>query len=204
MGAAANIARAAPNADPAPTLDTPASHDNQPQPHSDSLGDAISDTAITTKVKLGFSNEARLHGADIGVKTTNGVVTLSGTAANHDTAAAAEQIAQSVDGVKEVDNQIHTPSVADKLATGTDRMIDNTKAAVSDTSVTSKVKAELLTSKSMKGSSISVTTTNGVVALAGQVQSGEQKDAAEQLTRQIHGVKSVDASRIIVASAMRP
>jgi hyperosmotically inducible protein len=116
-------------------------------------------------------------------------------------ATTAEQIAQSIKGVRDVDNQIHSPSVAQRIASGTDRAVDATKAAATDAAVTSRVKTELLTSKSMKGSSLSVTTNNGVVQLAGQVQSPDQKDAAQQLVQQIKGVKSVDTSQIVVASA---
>jgi len=51
-----------------------------PTPHSDSVGAAVSDTAITAKVKSSFVGDDRLKGSHIKVVTTNGVVTLTGSA----------------------------------------------------------------------------------------------------------------------------
>ena len=77
-------------------------------------------------------------------------------------------------------------------------------AAISDTAITTKVKYSLASETGLHGSSISVTTANGVVQLSGHVQSGEQKSTAEQLAQEVKGVKAVDSSQIVVASAMNP
>ena len=84
-----------------------ASSDTAPTAHSDSVGAAISDSAITTKVKANFLGDERLKGSHIKVTTTNGVVTLTGSATGADSKAAAEDIAKDVDGVKSVDDDIN-------------------------------------------------------------------------------------------------
>src|SRR3954464_8379110 len=70
--------------------------------------EAVSDTAITTKVKSALA-------ADVGLKTVTGigvepdaggVVTLKGNVASADVKKRAEQVAKKVNGVKSVKNQL--------------------------------------------------------------------------------------------------
>ena len=67
---------------------------------------AISDTAITTKVKTALHENKSTKDADIHVKTVAGVVTLKGTVPSADTAATAQRVAQETDGVKVVRNEL--------------------------------------------------------------------------------------------------
>ena len=83
--------------------------DTMPTAHSDSAGAAIGDAAITTKVKAKYLGEDRLKGSHIKVTTTNGVVTLTGSALNADSKSAAEELARDVNGVKSVDDELTTP-----------------------------------------------------------------------------------------------
>jgi len=70
-----------------------------------------------------------------------------------------------------------------------------------DTWITTKVKSELASAKNVKSTDISVTTTEGVVALSGTVASTKQKNHVIHITKQVKGVKSVDASGLTVAAA---
>jgi len=69
---------------------------------------------------------------------------------------------------------------------------DSVGAAISDTDITAKVKLKLADEKGLKGSDISVTTTNGVVTLTGDAASSAAKSEAERLSKQVKGVKDVD------------
>lgn len=62
---------------------------------------------------------------------------------------------------------------------------------VDDTAITASVKAKLVGEKTANLTRIEVETTNQVVTLNGIVESVDQKAKAEQLTRQVSGVKSV-------------
>ena len=62
---------------------------------------------------------------------------------------------------------------------------------VDDTTITSSVKANLIGDKTANLTRIEVDTTNQVVTLNGIVESADQKVKAEQLARQVGGVKSV-------------
>lgn len=69
------------------------------------VGQAVDDTAITTKVKTELLAEKDVNGTAISVDTKNGQVTLTGTVPPAQIARA-EQIARKVDGVREVVNQL--------------------------------------------------------------------------------------------------
>ncbi|WNW11786.1 BON domain-containing protein [Pseudomonas sp. DTU_2021_1001937_2_SI_NGA_ILE_001] len=75
--------------------------------------------------------------------------------------------------------------------------VENAKQEGSDTWITTKVKADLLTEKGIPGSDIKVETSNGVVALSSDVKVTEaQKKMAVDITKKIKGVKSVTAEAL--------
>jgi hyperosmotically inducible periplasmic protein len=193
--ALAVLLASAPRWSMAATIDT-----DQPQPHSDSMSAAVSDTATTAKVKTRFAEDKRLANSSITVHTTNGVVTLSGTASDRAAAAAAEDSAKSVSGVKSVDNEISVPGSGAGAELG--QAAHDTGRAVSDGWITTKIKTQLKTDHSVqRGSDISVSTANGVVKLSGTAASRDAKDQAEAIARNVKGVKSVDASELRLASS---
>lgn len=72
--------------------------------------------------------------------------------------------------------------------------------AVSDTWITTKVKADLLATSDVPGTAIEVETKDGVVTLTGTVKTQAEADKAESVAGLIKGVKRVD-SRISVDAA---
>ena len=70
---------------------------------------------------------------------------------------------------------------------------------VSDTWITTKVKAELLAAKDVSGLMIDVDTVNGTVALSGKVDSRAQAEKAAAVAKGVQGVRSVDAKGLVVA-----
>jgi hyperosmotically inducible protein len=62
---------------------------------------------------------------------------------------------------------------------------------VDDATLTASVKAQLVADKAANLVRVDVDTNNGVVYLNGTVESGEQKDRAEQLAKRVDGVKRV-------------
>ncbi|MBN8481824.1 MAG: BON domain-containing protein [Xanthomonadales bacterium] len=65
---------------------------------------------------------------------------------------------------------------------------------VTDTWITTKVKAELATTEGVKSTEISVTTVDGVVTLTGVLASETGREKAIAAAKSIKGVKRVDAS----------
>jgi osmotically-inducible protein OsmY len=70
-------------------------------------GAYLDDSWITSKVKSQMLADKTVKGTNITVNTTKGVVTLSGTAASPEESDKAAEIARHVEGVKEVENDIH-------------------------------------------------------------------------------------------------
>ena len=65
------------------------------------------------------------------------------------------------------------------------------RGSVDDSTITASVKAKLVGEKTANLTRIEVDTTHQVVTLNGIVESADQKAKAEQLARQVGGVKSV-------------
>lgn len=72
----------------------------------DQAGKAIDDATLTTKVKTALITESGLKSGDIKVETSNGIVTLQGTADSAENRQKAAQVASNVEGVKAVRNEI--------------------------------------------------------------------------------------------------
>jgi osmotically-inducible protein OsmY len=64
-------------------------------------------------------------------------------------------------------------------------------AYVDDTSITTQVKARYVEDKTVAATSISVETLNGVVQLSGFAKSSNEKAQAENIARNVKGVRSV-------------
>ena len=71
--------------------------------HSSSTGQAVSDGWITTKVKSELATTKGVKSMDVTVRTTDGVVTLTGVLATKTDVRKAIAAAKSIKGVKDVD-----------------------------------------------------------------------------------------------------
>lgn len=71
--------------------------------HSETAGQAVSDAWITTKVKSELATTKGVKSMDVTVRTSHGVVTLTGVLATKTDVRKAVAAAQSVKGVKDVD-----------------------------------------------------------------------------------------------------
>jgi hyperosmotically inducible protein len=173
-------------------LASAADNDMAPTAHSDSVGAAIDDSAITTKVKASYLGDDRLKGSHIKVTTTNGVVTLTGSASSAASKDAAEQLAKGVDGVTSVDDELVTPSSSGAAH----RAMAKTERVGSDSWITTKVKSEIMADSVSKGFAVSVKTVHGVVMLSGVLPNDDAVAHVKDLAQKVEGVKSVEASQL--------
>jgi hyperosmotically inducible periplasmic protein len=169
-----------------------ASSDAGPTAHSDSVGAAISDSAITTKVKASYLGDDRLKGSHIKVTTTNGVVTLTGSATGSDAKDAAETLAKGVDGVKSVDDELTTAASHGSVH----KAVAKSERVGSDSWITTKVKSEIMADSVSKGFKVSVKTVNGVVKLSGVLPNADAVAHVKDIAEKVEGVKSVQASHL--------
>jgi hyperosmotically inducible periplasmic protein len=76
----------------------------------ETLGENIDDTTITTSVKSKLAVDKASSLTRVGVETTRGTVQLTGVVDSQATKNKAAEIAQSVDGVKKVVNNLQVQS----------------------------------------------------------------------------------------------
>ena len=94
----------------APALSNPSAaavEPRRPTPLPASVpSDALTDAAITARIRNELMADPGLAGADVSVHTNNGVVALSGTVRTPEQTAIASAHAQRQDGVMRVDNHL--------------------------------------------------------------------------------------------------
>ena len=166
-----------------------------------SFGEKVEDATITASVKSKLLWNSHTDGLVIHVDTNNGQVTLTGTAATSEEKDLAGRIAGNTNNVVGVNNQIAVtgkPSTTEKAKGEVKTTAKETQDAVSDGWITTKVKSSLLWTRNVNGFDITVTTSNGLVLLTGDVDSQAMKERAIAVAQDIRGVKKVDASQIKV------
>ena len=70
-------------------------------------------------------------------------------------------------------------------------------AYVDDATITTQIKSRMLDSPQVAGTSVSVETLNGTVILSGFATSGNEREAAERIARDVNGVKVVKNGIVI-------
>jgi osmotically-inducible protein OsmY len=161
------------------------------------------DIGITTKVKsLLDSDRSVPNAAQIQVTTEKKVVTLAGPVDSPATKARAVTVAQHVEGVKKVvDNLTVVPGsaaaaqpAAAEAAPGAAaaQVAPGTATAPTDTAITQAVKEKLLSQPETSSANIAVDTHEGVVTLSGTVKSPQEKEQVIQTARNIQGVQRVE------------
>jgi len=140
----------------------------------------MDNAALQAKVKTKLMTDDFMQGAGINLETSNGVVQLGGFIDDEAKGKKAAELVAGVEGVKEVDNQLHKKS--GERTSG---------QAVDDTTITTKVKAGLADADLGTAAAINVDTYNGVVLLTGFVDSKETAKLAEKYASEQENVDKV-------------
>ncbi len=161
------------------------------------FGQTMDDASITTAVKSKLLWSKYTEGLSTNVETTDGKVTLRGTATSSAARSAAGRLASTTKGVNAVDNGIlikaDQPNTA--LANGKST-VQAAGQGISDGWITTKVKSTLLYSRNVGSSDIAVTTRNGVVTLSGLLGSRAERSLAIELASNVRGVSEGQATEL--------
>jgi osmotically-inducible protein OsmY len=122
--------------------------------------------------------DERVAGRQVRVETVNGTVTLRGKVDSDGTKAAAASLAQAIDGVKSVRNDLQVVPPGDRKA------ID-----ISDTEIRRQVEGRLAKDAQLK--KVDVRTDRGAVILTGAAPSIGAGARASELAGGVPGVRSV-------------
>jgi hyperosmotically inducible periplasmic protein len=142
-------------------------------------GEEVDDAALLTSVKSALAAESAETAADVNVDVYRGEVKLSGFVDNANDRSRAVQVAQGVDGVKSVKNDI---AIGQESSAG---------EVIDDSMLTAKVKTALIANSETKAHQINVETKDGVVQLSGFVDNNSAKSAATTVAKSVTGVKDV-------------
>lgn len=146
---------------------------------------AVRPAWITTKIQAQYFADADIKPWNIDVTTmSNGAVTLAGTVDDDNDRTKAGTIARSTEGVSAVDNRLR---VRGEKESGTAEL----SVGVPDAWVTAKIQSKYFMDDEVKGRNINVDTRDGVVTLAGTVETEAQRAQAGAIARNTDGVKDV-------------
>jgi hyperosmotically inducible protein len=143
-----------------------------------------SDGWIALKIRSRLLVKANVSAATTKVAAQDGVVTLTGTAANPAQKELTAAYAKDIDGVKSVKNEIVVKDNSPKVQT--------TGEKIDDASITAQVKYALLSHKATSARKSKVVTTDCVVVVTGEAASDAEKSLVTKLAEDVRGVKSVE------------
>lgn len=138
----------------------------------------VSDSWLTAKTKIALFADERVKGRQVGVDTVKGAVTLRGKVDSNEAKAAAASLAEGIEGVRSVRNDLQVVAPANRKA------VD-----VSDQDITRQV--EGLLSKDRRLTQVDVRTDRGVVSLTGDVPGIGASARASEIARTVPSVRSV-------------
>jgi len=154
--------------------------DAKADPGKRSTGTVMSDLWITSATKMKLAADSRTPATEINVDTNDGTVTLFGMVPTQESKSAAQEIAQTVSGVKRVENKLEV------VASQKQDMVQ-----ARDDDVLASVKKTLKDRGDQDNASIGVEVSNGVVRLTGTVPTWERSLQAVYSARSVSGVRSV-------------
>jgi hyperosmotically inducible protein len=162
------------------------------------VGCSQSDSGITTSVKSKLIADDMVKARKIDVTTNDRVVTLTGTVQSPMEENRALEIARDTNGVADVVDKMSVMSGEPGAApTAGLETVPGVRGAVSDTAITSDVKARLLADADVSGLKIDVDTRDGVVTLSGTVTSPVQKSRAVEVAGKADNVVRIEDNLLV-------
>lgn len=146
--------------------------------------DTANDAWIDGKAETTLLFNGNLNSFDINTDVTEGVVTLTGKVDTDVDKALAEELVESLDGVKDVENML---TVMSNEKSDTAEIMQTLR----DSKVETVVKTRLLFESEVSGTDIEVEVKEGVVMLNGQVDSDAERDLAIAIAKNTDDVKNV-------------
>jgi osmotically-inducible protein OsmY len=135
------------------------------------------------EVRAKLVDRLGLDAVRIGVSVTGKRATLTGDVPKKVTQELAKEVALSVRGIDEVDNQVKEITPAGPMV--------NAKSEAKDAGLEIRVKTRLLEEIGTNALDITVESTDGVVSLRGKMSNGDVSKAAAKRVERMKGVKKV-------------
>lgn len=140
----------------------------------------VTDSWLTLQTKLALLADERVSSGDVHVTTRSGVITLRGKVDSEAEQQAAGEIARTIEGAREVSNQLMVVPQAERKAV--DRQ---------DHQLVRDVKQEIKNDARLKHARIHVRADEGIVTLTGKAPSLKTSVRASETARRVPGVRAV-------------
>jgi hyperosmotically inducible protein len=160
---------------------------------------AAKDAWIDGKLEAVYALNRHLSAFAIETEVDEGIVHLTGNVQQDIDRDLAGELAKNIDGVVDVSNELVV--VADARSPSPEAEGRSFARWIDDATTTASVKSKLLSNPNTAGMRIGVETRGEVVTLSGQVASAEERDLAEELTRNTGDVETV-RNQLTVGSAL--
>lgn len=169
----------------------PAMADDDPgalQEAAQDAGQTVHDATITARIETMYLLNENLNPFRINTSTNNGVVTLEGTVDDDIEKELAEALANNVDGVASIDNQLSIDPNANAQVNDERRAA---RARINDANLTADVRQRLAYNREIQGANIGVEVRDQTVRLYGTVPSEEVQEEAIEVAEETRGVLEV-------------
>jgi osmotically-inducible protein OsmY len=140
------------------------------------------DAWIDGKVETVLLVNTNLNSFDITTDVNEGTVVLGGTVSSDIERDLAEELTLTVEGVKDVDNNIDVAG---------DMSADDLAGELTDNKIAAVIKTKLLWEADVRGMDINVAVSDGTVTLSGEVKSDTARDLAMAIANNTHDVNGV-------------
>ena len=169
--------------------------------NSSTFEGAVKDGWLAGKIETVYTLNRHLNAFAINTDVENGMVHLTGMVESDIDRDLAGEIAEGIDGVVEVQNDLKVEESARQAAAK--KSGEEGKRSfgtwVDDATTTAAVKSRLVGNANTKGLQIDVDTWGDVVTLSGEVGSAEEKQLAEEIARNTGDVEDV-LNQLVVAA----
>jgi osmotically-inducible protein OsmY len=162
----------------------------------------IKDAWLHGKLEATLLFNEHLDSFSIDSDVKNGVAYLRGAVESDIDRDLAGEIAKSIDGITDVENELTVDKAKAQMAGTSDKSMQrNTfKQSVVNATLTARIKSQLLVNGNTAGMDINVDSNAGVVTLSGEVASDQERELAVRIAGNTSGAKSVN-DRLTVAEA---
>lgn len=157
------------------------------------FAEILDDATIAASVKYKLIWNNKTDALAINVDASNGQVTLAGAVRTLPEKTLAGRIARDTKGVISVTNNLAVAQATGAAVEARSAIVAANAERPSDAWITAKVKSSLMFTRGADVFRITVNTRDGVVSLAGVVDTVAERDRMVEVTGDVRGVKSVDS-----------
>lgn len=140
----------------------------------------MTDSWLTSKAKIALFADDRVKGRQVHVETKEGVVFLRGKVDSSEAKTAATEVANGIEGVKDVKNELQVVAPSQRAAVAAD-----------DKQLMKSVEQKFKQDPQLKKAKIDTKVDAGVVILTGEVKSIDTSARASEVARSVPGVRHV-------------